>query len=65
LFYELEELGLGGGGVTDEQDVDVPAEDGLVGQVFAGAAEQHAGDGLLDLIVAIYTWGDGSVYFVH
>jgi len=55
-------LGLGGGGVSDEQDVDVSPEEGFIGEVLAGPSEEHAGDGLFDFHVSEDAGGDGGVY---
>ena len=51
--HDLEELGLGGAGVTDHAHVDVATEGGAASSGLGHAAEQHEGDATLDLIVAV------------
>lgn len=42
---------------TDEEDVDVPSDAGSVLQNLLHAAQQHAEDGLLDVLVAVDAGG--------
>lgn len=46
-------MGFGHAGIADEQDVDVASEAGAVGQHFLQAAEEHAEQGALDVLVAV------------
>ena len=45
----LEELGLGGGGVADDADVDVAANGAAVGSVFVDAADELEENAALDV----------------
>ena len=52
-FDILEELALGGAGVSDQKYVDIAPELGLVGQQLFAAAEEQTGNGLFDVVVAV------------
>ena len=47
-------------GIAYEEYVEVAADDGLVGEFFAFAAEEEEGDGLFDDVVAVDAGGDAG-----
>lgn len=46
--------------ITNEQDVDVPSDAGSVLQHLLHTTQQHAEDGLLDVLVAVDAGGQGT-----
>lgn len=46
--------------ITNEQDVDVPSDAGSILQHLLHATQQHAEDGLLDVLVAVDAGGQGT-----
>lgn len=61
-MHVLEELGLGGGGVAAEEDVDVPAVFGVAAFIegFVGTAEKLQQDALLYVVHLVDAGGEGS-----
>lgn len=50
---------------TDEQDVDVSSDAGAVFQHLLHAAQQHAEDGLLDVLMAVDAGSQGASQLIE
>lgn len=50
--------------ITNQQDVDVASDAGSIVQHLLHATQQHAEDGLLDVLVAVDTGGQGASQLV-
>lgn len=64
LFNEFEELGFGGTGVTEEEDIDVSTELHAVGEDLFGTTEEEECNSFFDIFVAIDGGTDGAGEFL-
>ena len=64
LFNVFEDLGFGGSGVAEKEDVDIAADGVLALGFFGDAAEEGEGNGCFDVGMTVDGGGDGGDDFL-